>query len=232
VPDFALIQIDKRAKHLPGTDTKKEINPGDWCPKGFIIQKSSQIGNPQDNCCHDCDKVYHAVDTRPDSELHGKIHSIFMVIGLDPGTATLGFAIVGGSRTNPQTVEYGIIQTQKATAVDLPLRLAEIGHDLEHLLDKFKPESAVVEELFFFKNQKTVIGVAQSRGVILYTLAKRGIPVHSVTPLQLKQKLCGYGRATKKQVQEMVKKVYKMESVPKPDDAADALGLAWVGLKG
>jgi crossover junction endodeoxyribonuclease RuvC len=155
-----------------------------------------------------------------------------MVIGLDPGTATLGFSVVSGNRLNPEIVDYGIIQTQVRGAEFMPQRLAEIGQDLESILDKYRPESAVVEDLFFFKNQKTIISVAQSRGVILYCLSKRGIPVHSITPLQLKQKLCGYGRADKKQVQEMVKRVYKLDEIPKPDDAADALGLSWIGLKG
>jgi crossover junction endodeoxyribonuclease RuvC len=105
-----------------------------------------------------------------------------------------------------------------------------LGQDLETLLQKYQPEIAVVEDLFFFKNQKTVISVAQSRGMVLFLLAKYGLTIHSLTPLQVKQYLCGYGRATKKQIQFMVKKVYNLEKNPKPDDAADSLGMAWLYL--
>ena len=94
----------------------------------------------------------------------------------------------------------------------------------------YKPTHAVVEELFFANNAKTVITVAQARGVILFVLEKAGIPQTTYTPLQVKQGVTGYGKATKKQVQEMVTKLLKLDSIPKPDDAADALALAWLGL--
>lgn len=153
-----------------------------------------------------------------------------MIVGIDPGTAIVGFAFVEKEIKNPKIIDYGVITTQQLPADQIQLRLHEIGQDLGQLLDKHKPNKAVVEDLFFFKNQKTIISVAMSRGVILYELTRRGIPIVNLTPLQLKQQLCGYGRATKDQIQEVVKKVYNLEQIPKPDDAADALALAWLGL--
>jgi crossover junction endodeoxyribonuclease RuvC len=154
-----------------------------------------------------------------------------MTIGIDPGTATVGFSLVGGTRRDPVIHEYGILQTLPLPKDQMPFRLLELGRDLESILIKYKPDNAVVEDLFFFKNAKTVISVAQSRGMILYLLAKHNVKILELTPLQIKQSLCGYGRATKLQVQNMVKKVYKLEQIPKPDDAADSLAMAWLGLK-
>ncbi len=153
-----------------------------------------------------------------------------MTLGIDPGVNIVGYGFVTGSRNNPEIVDFGILHTDKKTAAEGHLRLLEIANDLEFLLEKYKPSKALVEDLFFFKNEKTVISVAQSRGMIIYLLAKHGVKVESVTPLQVKNTLCGYGRATKKQVQEMVKRVYKLDSIPQPDDAADALAIAWMGL--
>ena len=109
-------------------------------------------------------------------------------------------------------------------------RLLEIATDLEIIIQQHQPQKAVIEELFFFKNQKTAITVAQSRGVVLYLLAKYNIPVVQVTPLQVKQTLCGYGKANKQQIQKMVQKLYGLADLPKPDDAADSLAIAWWGL--
>jgi crossover junction endodeoxyribonuclease RuvC len=154
-----------------------------------------------------------------------------MTIGIDPGTATVGFSLVEGTRRDPVIHEYGILQTLPLPKDQMPFRLLELGKDLESILIKYKPDNAVVEDLFFFKNAKTVISVAQSRGMILYLLAKHNVKILELTPLQIKQSLCGYGRATKLQVQNMVKKVYKLDQIPKPDDAADSLAMAWLGLK-
>jgi crossover junction endodeoxyribonuclease RuvC len=153
-----------------------------------------------------------------------------MIVGIDPGTATVGFSFVSGTKRDPIIHEFGILQTLPQAKEKMPLRLLEIGTDLEMLLEKYNPTKAVVEDLFFFKNQKTVIQVAQSRGVLLYLLAKRNIEIISATPLQIKQTLCGYGRADKKQVQLMVQKIFKLDEIPKPDDAADSLAMAWYGL--
>jgi crossover junction endodeoxyribonuclease RuvC len=154
-----------------------------------------------------------------------------MTIGIDPGTATVGFSLVDGTRRDPVIHEYGILRTLPLPKDQMPFRLLELGKDLESIILKYKPDNAVVEDLFFFKNAKTVISVAQSRGMILYLLAKHNVKILELTPLQIKQSLCGYGRATKIQVQNMVKKVYKLDQIPKPDDAADSLAMAWLGLK-
>lgn len=153
-----------------------------------------------------------------------------IVMGLDPGTATVGFSFVSGTKKNPIIHDFGILKTEARAKEFMPGRLLEIGTDLQQLLDTYKPTKAVVEDLFFFKNQKTVISVAQSRGVMLYLLAKAGVEIYSVTPLQVKQTLCGYGRADKSQVQKMIMKVFSLDEIPKPDDAADSLAMAWWGL--
>ena len=153
-----------------------------------------------------------------------------MVLGVDPGVNIVGFAFVQGSNSIPIIVDYGVLHTAKRDRDEGHFRLLEIGQDFESLLQKYQPTKAVVEDLFFFKNAKTVIQVAQSRGVILYLLTKYNVEVISKTPLQVKQTLTGYGRATKDQVQQMVKKIYHLDSIPKPDDAADALAIAWLGL--
>jgi crossover junction endodeoxyribonuclease RuvC len=153
------------------------------------------------------------------------------VIGIDPGTNIVGFAITEGTQNNPKILNFGVLHTKPSVSSNMPNRLVEIAEDLESLVKKYKPQKAVVEDIFFFKNQKTIISVAQSRGVILYILAKYKIVITSLTPLQIKQNVCGYGRASKKQVQEMVKQIYKLEKVPKPDDASDSLAMAWLGLQ-
>jgi crossover junction endodeoxyribonuclease RuvC len=153
-----------------------------------------------------------------------------MIIGIDPGTATVGFSFVSGTKQKPVIIDFGVLTTKAQKAEFMPLRLLELGNDLEELLNKYKPTKAVVEDLFFFKNAKTVISVAQARGMILYLLTKHGVEVLSLTPLQIKQTITGYGRADKKQMQTMIKKIFKLEEIPKPDDAADALGMAWCGL--
>jgi len=156
------------------------------------------------------------------------------IIGIDPGTATTGWAVVEdppaslreASRAgkNPRLVACGCIITSKfKTDAE---RLVEIGRDIETLLKKYKPDEAAIEALFFFNNQKTAITVAQARGVVLYELKKNKMPIESYTPLQVKQALTGYGRADKKQIQLMVKNILKLKCIPKPDDTADAVAIA------
>ena len=146
------------------------------------------------------------------------------VLGIDPGTATIGWAIVDQDRGKLIPVSYGCISTSpKQTTSE---RLHEIKKDLEKIINKFKPREAAVEDIFFFKNFKTVIKVSQARGAILLTLENLGVKIFEYTPLQLKQAITGYGRAEKKQVQIMVKNILKLKTVPKSDDAADALAIA------
>lgn len=146
------------------------------------------------------------------------------ILGIDPGTAIVGWGIleIEGGRMTP--VAYGHI----ATSATLPLseRIAEIARDLREISKKHSPDEASVEKIFFFKNQKTVIDVSQARGAILLTLETLGIRLFEYTPLQVKQSLTGYGRADKKQMQIMVKSILKLSEIPKPDDVADALALA------
>jgi crossover junction endodeoxyribonuclease RuvC len=146
------------------------------------------------------------------------------ILGIDPGTATVGWGVIESDGGKVSSVDFGHISTSK----DLPAekRLAEIASDIEALIQKFQPEEASVEELFFFNNQKTVISVAQARGVILLTLERFGVTISGYTPLEVKQALTNYGRADKAQVQLMVKNILRLASIPKPDDAADALALA------
>jgi crossover junction endodeoxyribonuclease RuvC len=146
------------------------------------------------------------------------------VMGIDPGTATTGWAVVEEKKEEPRLIACGCINTRKINS-DAE-RLVEIGRDIQTLLKKYKPAEAAVEDLFFFKNLKTAIAVAQARGVILYELKKNRLPIQNYTPLQVKQALTGYGRAEKKQIQVMVKTILKLRCAPKPDDAADAVAIA------
>ena len=146
------------------------------------------------------------------------------ILGIDPGTATTGWAIVEEIKKNPRLVACGCVNTNKINS-DAD-RLVEIGSDVRSLIKKYKPNEAAIEDLFFFKNLKTAITVAQARGVILYEIKKNLVPLYSYTPLQVKQALTGYGRADKNQIQEMVKNILKLKSIPRPDDAADAVAIA------
>lgn len=146
------------------------------------------------------------------------------ILGIDPGTAIVGWAVIEEIRGVLTPLDYGHISTSK----DKPLseRLHEIARDLTDIIVKHKPDEASVEELFFFKNVKTVMSVSQARGAILLTLESLQVRMFEYTPLQVKQSLTGYGRAEKKQVQLMVKNILKLSAIPKPDDTADALALA------
>lgn len=146
------------------------------------------------------------------------------ILGIDPGTATVGWGVIEITSGQVSLVAYGHISTSK----DLPLskRLLEIATDLKSIIDLHQPEESSVEELFFFKNQKTVLSVGQARGAILLTLEEKGVIIMGYTPLQVKQALTNYGRADKGQVQTMVKAILKLKAIPTPDDAADALALA------
>ncbi|MFA5871779.1 MAG: crossover junction endodeoxyribonuclease RuvC [Parcubacteria group bacterium] len=147
------------------------------------------------------------------------------VLGIDPGTAITGWAVLDQSeRSELHLVACGCVNTSK-TRTDSE-RLLEIGSDIDLLIKKYKPDEAAIENLFFFKNQKTAITVSQSRGVVLYKLTKRKILLFEYTPLQVKQALTGYGRADKKQIQLMAKNILNLKFIPKPDDAADAIAIA------
>jgi crossover junction endodeoxyribonuclease RuvC len=146
------------------------------------------------------------------------------ILGIDPGTATTGWAVVEEKNRNPRLIACGCVNTSKLKS-DAD-RLVEIGRDIALLIKKYRPDEAAIEDLFFFKNLKTAITVAQARGVILYEIKKNKTPLFSYTPLQVKQALTGYGRADKNQIQEMVKNILRLKCIPKPDDAADAVAIA------
>ncbi len=146
------------------------------------------------------------------------------ILGIDPGYGIVGFGIIDYENSNYKVVDYGVIETPKEE--DISVRLAMIYEAIGKLTETFKPNQIAVEELFFFKNQTTVIPVAEARGVILLAAIHSCGEIFEYTPLQIKQALTGNGRAEKAQVQFMVKAILGLEKIPKPDDAADALAVA------
>ncbi len=147
-----------------------------------------------------------------------------LVLGIDPGTAITGYGLVEDTDGDLTLVIYGAIIT--ASDWPLPQRLQHIYRELTSLIKSRQPTVAAVEELFFSKNVRTALSVGQARGVALLAAANAGLPIHEYTPLQVKQAIVGYGRATKDQVQQMVKMLLGLDDVPQPDDAADAIAVA------
>jgi crossover junction endodeoxyribonuclease RuvC len=153
-----------------------------------------------------------------------EIPKTLRVLGIDPGTAIVGWAVLEEKNGVVKPLGYGHISTSpKCTTEE---RLFEVACDLEKVIQTYKPHESAVEDLFFFKNLKTVMKVSQARGAILLTLEKKCVSIASYTPLQVKQALTGYGRAEKKQIQLMVKQILKLKEIPKPDDTADAIAIA------
>jgi len=151
-----------------------------------------------------------------------------IILGLDPGVATTGYAAVKKQRDRVlSALEWGVIETKKIDP--LPQRLAIIAADLQALIKRWKPDLAVIEKIYFATNAKTAIDVSHARGVLLLTLFQSHIPILELTPLQMKSQITGFGSASKNQVQTMVKRLLKLRSLPRPDDAADALALAICG---
>ena len=146
------------------------------------------------------------------------------IIGIDPGYAIVGYGVIDYNEGKFKVLEYGAITTDKNTPFEK--RLCEIHEDYSYILDKWKPDALAIERLYFNTNQKTAIDVAQARGIIIMDTAIRNISIHEYTPLQVKQAVVGYGKAVKKQVQEMITRILSLPSVPKPDDTADALAMA------
>ncbi|MCI9679660.1 MAG: crossover junction endodeoxyribonuclease RuvC [Oscillospiraceae bacterium] len=146
------------------------------------------------------------------------------ILGIDPGVATIGFGLVEAQRSAVRLLQYGVITTP--AGLPLSVRLHQISQDMSQLLEQLKPEEAAVEELFFSKNITTGIAVAHGRGVILLELERAGVPVYEYTPMQVKQAVAGYGGADKRQVMLMTQRLLRMQCVPRPDDAADALAIA------
>jgi crossover junction endodeoxyribonuclease RuvC len=150
------------------------------------------------------------------------------ILGIDPGTATTGWAIVEQTKSELFIAGFDVITTSK----DFPLadRLLVIYEELNDIIKNFKPDYAAVEELFFAKNVKTAISVSHARGVILLALKANNIPFAEFAPNQVKIALTGYGKANKSQMQNAVKIVTGLSFIPKPDDAADAIAIAICGI--
>ena len=150
---------------------------------------------------------------------------VFMrIIGIDPGYAIVGFGIIEYDGYRFDTVDYGAVTTRAGT--DFNARLLEIYRDVCDILDGYEPSCMAIEKLYFTSNQKTAIDVAEARGVVLLAAKQRNIEIFEYTPLQVKQSITGYGKAVKKQVQEMTRSILKLPEIPKPDDTADALAIA------
>lgn len=148
-----------------------------------------------------------------------------IILGIDPGYAIVGYGVIEkDERGNTKVLDFGAINTPKEE--DFPVRLAMIQDGMNALINKFKPDAVAVEELFFNQNITTGIAVAEARGVILCTAIKSVPTVYEFTPIQIKLAITGSGKADKKQVQFMTKNILKLKSIPKPDDAADALAVA------
>ena len=148
-----------------------------------------------------------------------------IILGIDPGLATLGYGVIEkDERGNFRAIDCGVVLTPKEEG--LPVRLAMLEEGVRKILDKYHPDEVAMEELFFSKNITTGIAVAHARGVALLTCVKACGKLYEYTPMQIKQALTGYGKADKKQMQSVVTSLLKLKSVPKPDDAADALAIA------
>ena len=146
------------------------------------------------------------------------------ILGIDPGYGITGFGLIEANRGQFQLLRCGAITTPPNT--DFSWRLEVIYNDMVQLLEVTKPDVVAIEELFFGQNVTTGIGVAQSRGVILLAIRQAGLEVYSYKPMQVKQSLVGYGNATKRQMQDMTKRLLHLSAMPKPDDAADAIAIA------
>lgn len=147
-----------------------------------------------------------------------------VIIGIDPGTSRIGYGVIRKGR-KIKVLDYGIISTKKN--IPQEKKLVIIEKEFRKLLRKYKPKYLAVESLFFFKNLKTAMKVSEARGVIILEAEKKGLKIIEISPLQVKNTITGYGRATKDQVQRMIKKRLNLKEIPRPDDAADALSIAF-----
>ena len=147
-----------------------------------------------------------------------------VILGIDPGYAIVGWGVIEYNSGRFRVVDYGAVTTKAGTPFDR--RLCDIYSGVGDIIDRYSPAVLSMEKLFYNNNAKTVIDVAQARGVITLAASRRGLQIEEYTPLQVKQSVTGYGRAVKKQVQEMTRIILNLEKIPKPDDTADALAMA------
>ena len=146
------------------------------------------------------------------------------ILGIDPGYATTGFGLLETAPAGVQLLRYGVVTTPKE--LPFPKRLEILYDDLLQLVEATAPDAAAVEELFWGHNITTGIGVSHGRGVILLALTKAGVPIFEYTPMQVKQAVVGYGKAEKRQVMDMTRRLLHIDRIPRPDDAADAIAIA------
>lgn len=147
-----------------------------------------------------------------------------VVMGIDPGLAIVGYGIIESNGNKYNVIDYGVITTP--AKISYAIRIKMIYDAMQKLLEKYDIDEVAIEELFFTNNAKTAINVAQARGAIVLSCMNKELDIFEYTPLQVKQNVCGYGKADKKQVQSMVKNLLNLKEIPKPDDAADALAIA------
>jgi crossover junction endodeoxyribonuclease RuvC len=148
-----------------------------------------------------------------------------VVLGIDPGTATTGFALVTEDASgDAHLLRYGTVQTQAGTP--MPERLLVLHRGISALIGETEPDVMAIEELFFSRNVTTALTVGQARGVVILAAAEAGLPVYEYKPAEVKQALVGYGSADKQQIQEMIRMMFNLDSIPRPDDAADAIAIA------
>lgn len=146
------------------------------------------------------------------------------ILGIDPGMAIVGYSILEADKDNLKLLHSGSIQTKKGERESA--RLLEIFNDMNTVVETYKPDVCAIEKLFFFRNQTTVMPVAHARGVILTVLEKFKVPIYEYTPMEVKQILTGYGRAEKKEVEQMVKIALETDKLPKLDDTVDSIAIA------
>lgn len=148
------------------------------------------------------------------------------ILGIDPGTATIGYGVIEERGGQVEVVTYGVITTRPEDG-DIAHRLQLIHVALRELIEKIHPDAAAVEDLYFGRNVTTAVKVGQARGVILLALANAGVPIAEYSPPKIKEAVSGYGNASKQQVQFMIQNLLDLPEIPKPDDAADGLAVAW-----
>ncbi len=147
-----------------------------------------------------------------------------IIIGIDPGIAKTGYGIIERKKETIECLGFGAITTSADLGAEQ--RLEQIFKELSEIIKQYKPDIMGIEKLFFFKNMKTALPVSEAKGVIMLLGAKEKLTIYQLTPLQVKMGICGYGRAEKQQVQRMIKEILHLEKIPKPNHAADALGVA------
>ena len=147
-----------------------------------------------------------------------------IILGIDPGLATTGFGVIKKTNKLLKHIDHGTVCTKPN--IPQEQRLKKIYLEINKLINKHKPDLLVIEKIYFFKNLKTAIPVSEAKGVIMLAASQKKVKLKEFTPLQVKMIVCGYGRATKQQVQKMVKEILKLDKIPRPDDASDALAIA------